>query len=112
MKEDVARLLDIIQEAKKIIGRIEDELNEIQRKQKLRNYDDICLGNLKFHSERTRILSRLCELFECNLYEVEHKTVADLLEYRPYDVLRVRYFGKALLDALQDALRLEGVVWK
>lgn len=109
MNEDVARLLDIIQEAKIIIGRIEDELKEIQCKQKLRKYDDICLGNLKLHSNRTRILSCLCELFECNLYEVEHKTVADLLEYRTSDLLRVRGFGKSLLNALQDALRLEGV---
>lgn len=112
MNEDVARLLDIIQEAKRIIGRIEDELKVIQCEQKLRKYDDICLGNLKFHSERTRILSRLCVLFECYSYEVEHKTIADLLEYRPSDVLKVRGFGKTLLDALQDALRLEGVVWK
>lgn len=112
MKEDVARLLDIIQEAKIIIGRIEEELKEIQCEQKLRKYDDICLGNLKLHSNRTRILSRLCGLFECNWYEVEHKTVADLLEYHPSDVLRARGFGKALLNALQDALLIEGVVWK
>ena len=108
----MARLLDIIQEAKRIIGRIEDELKKIQCEQKLRKYDNICLGDLKLHNCRTRILSSLCVLFECNWYEVERKTVADLLEYRPSDVLRVRYFGKVLLDALQDALRLEGVVWK
>lgn len=112
MSEDVARLLEIIQEAKEIVMRVEEQLKKIQCEQKLRKYDNILIGDLKLHSNETRIITCLCDLFDCNRYEVRNKTVADIIEYKPTDLLKVRNFGKVLLDALQDALRLEGVVWK
>jgi len=112
MNEDVARLLEIIQEAKEIVMRVEEQLEKIQCEQKLRKYDNILIGDLKLHSNETRILTCLCHLFDCNWYEVKHKTVADIIEYKPTDLLKVRNFGKGMLDALQTALRIEGVVWK